>query len=107
MDSLVEKLKVRQPVEFESRTKSLDDIKKRLLETKFVFVTFPKTNGQTEIGISVDTDAINVKDADFNQGNGTISITGTCELNYQKIRCVADIDLASKKGMGHIELENK
>lgn len=103
MDSLVERLTTRQPVEFESRTNTFEELKERLLDMKFVFITFPGTKGGTEIGINVDTDSSNIKDADFSNGSGHISVVGTCELNFQKVRCVAEIDLSTKKGMGFLE----
>ncbi len=103
MDSLVENLATRQPVEFESRTRTLEELKERLLDMKFAFVAFPETKGGTEIGINIDIDLSDVKDADFNNGSGHISLIGTCELNYQKVRCIAEIDLSTKKGMGFLE----
>ncbi|MGE0207389.1 MAG: MbtH domain protein [Candidatus Babeliales bacterium] len=104
MDHLVERLLVKQPIEFESRTSALEELKERLLDMKFVFITFPKTKGGTELGIDVDIDLTDVKNVDFTRGTGTIYVVGTCELNYQKVRCIAEIDLSTKKGIGHLEL---
>lgn len=104
MDHLVKKLLIKQPVEFESRTDALEELKERLLDMKFVFITFPETKGGTELGINVDMDLTDVKNADFTRGTGTIHVVGTCELNYQKVRCIAEIDLSTKKGMGYLEL---
>ncbi|OJW54548.1 MAG: hypothetical protein BGO67_10165 [Alphaproteobacteria bacterium 41-28] len=104
MDHLVERLSVNQPVEFESRTNTLEELKERLLDMKFVFITFPETKGGTELGINVDTDSTDLKKADFTKGTGNIYVVGTCELNYHKVRCIAEIDLSTKKGMGCLEL---
>tara|TARA_B100000614_G_C14477757_1_gene465349 strand:+ start:251 stop:571 length:321 start_codon:yes stop_codon:yes gene_type:complete len=104
MDHLVERLLTSQPIEFESRTSSLEELKERLLDIKFVFVTFPETKGGTEIGIDVDTGLTDIKSADFIKGTGNIRVVGTCELNYQKVRCIAEIDLSTKKGTGCLEL---
>jgi hypothetical protein len=104
MDHLVEKLLVKQPIEFESRTSALEELKERLLDMKFVFITFPKTIGGTELGIDVDISLTDVKNADFTKGIGNIYVVGTCELNYQKVRCIAEIDLSTKKGVGYLEL---
>lgn len=104
MDSLVERLLSNQPIEFESRTDTLEELKERLTEIKFVFITFPKTKGGTELGIDVDLDLTDIKNANFDKGAGNIRVIGTCELNYQKVRCIAEVDLSTKKGTGHLEL---
>lgn len=104
MDPLVKQLLAKQPIEFESRTSDLKELKERLLNMKFVFVTFPETKGGTELGVDVDSDLTNINDADFIHGTGHIHVVGTCELNYQKARCIAEIDLSTKKGIGYLEL---
>jgi len=103
MDYLVEKLLNKQHIDFESRTESMQEIKERLTEMKFVFVTFTETNGGTELGINVDLALTNIRNADFEQGTGVISVVGTCKLNYQRIRCIAEVDLSTKKGTGYLE----
>lgn len=104
MDHLIERLLVNQPIEFESRTSTLEELKERLLDMKFVFITFPETKGSTELGINVDIDLTDIKNADFTKGTGNIYVVGTCELNYQKVHCIAEIDLFTKKGLGRLEL---
>ena len=39
MDDLVERLLNKQPIDFESRTDTMEEVKERLIEMKFVFVT--------------------------------------------------------------------
>lgn len=103
MDDLVERLSKKQPIDFESRTETLDEIKERLTEMKFVFITFTETKGGTELGINVDPSLTKIENADFNKGEGVISVVGTCTLNYQKVRCIAEVDLSTKKGTGYLE----
>jgi hypothetical protein len=103
MDDLVERLLNKQPIDFESRTDSMKEVKERLIDMKFVFVTFTETNGGTELGIDVDLNLTDIANADFDQGTGTISVVGTCKLNYQKVRCIAEVDLSTKKGTGYLE----
>jgi hypothetical protein len=103
MDDLVEQLLNKQPIDFESRTESMEEVKERLIEMKFVFVTFTETNGGTELGIDVDLNLTDIANADFDQGAGTIRVVGTCKLNYQKVRCIAEVDLSTKKGTGYLE----
>jgi len=103
MDDLVERLSKKQHIDFESRTDTLDEIKERLTEMKFVFITFTETKGGTELGINVDSDLTKIENADFDKGAGVISVVGTCTLNYQKVRCIAEVDLSTKKGTGYLE----
>jgi hypothetical protein len=81
----------------------MEEIKERLTEMKFVFVTFTQTNGGTELGINVDSNLTKIENADFDKGAGTIHVVGTCTLNYQKVRCIAEVDLSTKKGTGYLE----
>ena len=104
MDDLVKRLLIKQPIDFESRTDTLEELKERLMEMKFVFITFTETNGGTELGVDVDLGLTDIKNADFDKGAGSISVVGVCELNYQKVRCIAEVDLSTKKGLGCLEL---
>lgn len=104
MDSLVKRLSEgKHPVELESRTKEFSEIKERL-NNGFVFVTFTGTMGGTELGINIEPKLSNFKMADFETQKGTLLIVGTCELNYQKVRCFAEVDLSMKKGNGYLEI---
>lgn len=103
MDNLVERLLNKQPIDFESRTDTMEEIKERLTEMKFVFITFTETKGGTELGIDIDLDLTDIENADFDKGAGIISVVGTCKLNYQKVRCIAEVDLSTKKGMGYLK----
>ncbi|WP_375333156.1 MULTISPECIES: hypothetical protein [unclassified Candidatus Tisiphia] len=103
MDDLVERLLNKQPIDFESRTDSMEELKERLIEMKFVFVTFTETSGGTELGIDVDLDLTDIENADFDKGAGIIRVIGTCKLNYQKVRCIAEVDLSTKKGTGYLD----
>lgn len=42
--------------------------------------------------------------ADFEAGTGSVHLVGGLTLNYDKVQLVADIDLASLKGTGHLVL---
>lgn len=92
-------------VEFETRVEDLQEVEKRL-KNGFVYIKFPKTKGGTELGIAVDHSATNVSSADFKKAKGSIHIEGTCTLDYTKVRCIADIDIASREGQGCLQLAN-
>lgn len=100
MNELVERLSIKEShVIFEKRTKSLEEVKRRI-EDGFVFVTFTETKGQTELGIDLESELSDLSKANFEDGTGEIKISGTCELNYEKVRCKATIDLSTKEGSG-------
>lgn len=107
MDDLVRRLLKKQPIDFEPRSGSMEEIQERLIEMKFVFITFTQTNGGTELGINVDLDLTKIDNANFNKAIGAIHVVGTCKLNYQEVRCIADVDLSTKKGFGYLEILDK
>lgn len=90
-------------VVFEDRVKDLKRVKERI-EDGFVFVKFTKTRGGTELGIDLLKDESDFSCADFVGCTGKLHIVGICELNYNKIKCVADVDLKTRKGVGHLEV---
>ena len=70
----------------------------------FVFVKFTKTRGGTELGIDLVKDESGFSGADFVKGTGKLHVVGTCELNYNKVKCIADVDLNTRAGVGHLEV---
>ncbi len=62
------------------------------------------TMGETELGINVDDGLTKLGDADFIEGKGKVHIVGTCNINYHKVRCIAEVDLKTKKGTAYLEL---
>jgi hypothetical protein len=81
---------------------SLNEFRQRIEETGYVFIKFTSTKGGTDLGVRVDKSAVDTSKADFDQGTGTAHVEGTLTLDYVKVRCVADIDLAQLKGTGHL-----
>ena len=85
------------------RDESYEEIKERI-EDGYIHIKFTKTRGGTELGINVDLNSTNVKDLDFTKGEGLLHIEGTTNLNYNAVRLIADIDLASGKGEGYLKV---
>lgn len=103
MDTLVKKLSTgRHPILFEPRTNELSEIQERLADG-FVFVKFTETTGGTELRINLNTQLSRLNQADFLLGKGMLHLVGDCELNFEKICCVADIDLATRQGNGYLQ----
>lgn len=90
------------PVKVGGPQPTLSEFKKRIAELKYVFIKFTDTHGGTDLGVRVDTNGTELSKADFEQGTGIAHIEGTLTLNYVKVCCVADIDLATLNGNGHL-----
>lgn len=104
MDELVERLaNGDHPVIVNRGDQDVEDLKQRI-DNGFVLIKFTNTRGGTELGVSLDKDATELSGADFNAGTGMMHLVGNLILNYVRVRCVADIDLASKEGKGHLEI---
>ncbi len=103
MDELVQRLSEGDhPVTLGGPQPSLEEFKQRVEETGYVFIKFTGTRGGTDLGVSVDKAASDLSSADFAQATGTAHVEGTLTLNGVKVRCVADIDLATSNGTGHL-----
>jgi hypothetical protein len=85
------------------RDEPYEEIKQRI-EDGYIHIKFTQTKGGTELGINVDLNNTNVKELDFEQKKGLLHIEGTTNLNYNEVRCIADIDLATKKGKGNLQV---
>jgi hypothetical protein len=103
MNELVQRLSEGDhPITVGGPQPSLEELNKRITSMHYVFIKFTDTRGGTDLGVRVDTGATDLSHADFEQGTGIAHIEGTLTLNYVKIRCIADIDLATLKGTGHL-----
>ncbi len=80
----------------------LKNFRKRIEDMGYVFIKFTETRGGTDLGIKVDKNATRKDQASFEQATGVVHVEGTLTLNYVKVRCVADIDLATLRGTGRL-----
>jgi hypothetical protein len=103
MDELVQRLSQGEySVTVGGPKPSLEELKKRVEEMGYVFIEFTGTRGGTDLGVRVDKDATDLRNANFERGSGVLHVEGTLILNYVKVRCVADIDLRTLDGTGHL-----
>ncbi len=103
MNELVKRLSEgSHPVTDGSPQRSSAELKKRIEEFGYVFIKFTETQGGTNLGVRVDRAATDLSEADFERSTGIAHIEGSLTLNYVKVRCVADIDLATLNGTGHL-----
>ena len=75
---------------------------KDAIDRNYVHIKFTDTKGGTELGVRLDRDMCDFSNADFERGTGTVHLEGTLTLDYVPARCVADIDLTSLEGLGHL-----
>ena len=103
MNELVQRLSEGEhPIKVGGPQPSLVELQKRVIDLKYVFIKFTGTLGGTDLGVRVDSASTDLSQANFEQGSGSIHIEGTLTLNYVKVRCIADIDLSTLKGTGHL-----
>jgi hypothetical protein len=82
---------------------SIKDLHYRINDVGWVHVKFTDTKGGTELGIPLDRDACDLSAADFDEGRGSVHLEGLLTLNWDRVRVVADIDLQTLSGTGHLE----
>jgi uncharacterized protein YbdZ (MbtH family) len=58
--------------------------------------------GGTEIGVRLAEKACDFSTADYENQSGTVHIEGELTLDYVRVRCIADINLATLSGEGHL-----
>lgn len=102
MNELVERLsKGDHPVRLGRPDDALDDLKRRI-DQGYIHIKFTATQGGTELGTALDKAACDLSGGDFEAGSGMIHLEGGLILNYVRVTCVADIDLATREGKGHL-----
>jgi len=103
VNAFVQRLAERNhPVTVGGPKPSLEDFKRRIEEIGYVFIKFTDTHGGTDLGMRVDKTSMDLSKANFVQGTGSVHLEGNLTLNYVKVRCVADIDLATLNGTGKL-----
>lgn len=104
MSQLVAKLtEGDHPVEVKIRPQKTVEAFKECIDRGYVHIKFPNTQGGTELGVRLDQAASDISAADFAQKSGGVHLVGGLTLDYVKVRCVADINLETLTGKGHLE----
>lgn len=76
---------------------------KESIDRGYVHIKFTDTKGGTELGVRLDGNATDLTNGDFESRKGRVFLAGDLTLNYVKVRCIADIDLNTLAGQGHLE----
>jgi len=72
------------------------------IRRNYVLMRFTDTTGGTELGVTLDPEATDLGTADFEAGTGAVHLEGTLELDFVPVRCIADIDVGTLRGQGHL-----
>lgn len=91
------------PVEITLRPEKTVGLLREAIDRGYVLVKFTNTRGGTELGVRLDGDNTDLSQADFDKQRGKVHLVGGLTLNYAKVRCIADIDLQTLTGQGHLE----
>lgn len=101
MNELVEKLSNgKQPVTANRPDASAQALLERI-DLGYVHILFRETG--TELGIKLDKKNCDFSACNFESGTGKAHFEGGITLNYDKVKCVADIDLQTMEGEGWLE----
>jgi len=77
---------------------------KDMIDRDYVLVKFTDTKGGTELGFPLDKERSKLDGADWEKPGGSVTVAGPLNLNYHDVVCVAEIDLATLKGKGRLEV---
>ena len=91
------------PVEVSLRPEKTVQALQECIDRGYVHIKFTHTKGGTELGVRLDQEATDLSQADFDNPRGSVHLVGGLTLDYVKVRCIADIDLKTLEGKGHLE----
>jgi len=102
MDKLVQRLSEGDhPIVAGGPMPSVEQLQQSI-DRGYVHIKFTATQGGTDLGMVLDAEASDTSEADFAEGTGSVHLEGTLTLNYVRVRCIADLDLATLQGTGHL-----
>ncbi|WP_425554193.1 MbtH family protein [Kribbella yunnanensis] len=106
--SLVERLSEgRHPVEVSLRPENSAAAVKRCIDRGYIHVRFPETKGGTELGLRLNPELSDWRAGNFEAAQGSVRLVGDLTLDLVKVRCVAEIDLVTLQGQGHLQPINE
>ncbi len=105
MSELVEKLsKGEHRVIFRPTGDNPAEELRAAIDRDYVHIKFTETRGGTELGFKLDPEHTDLSGGDLEAGTGTVRLAGHLMLDYVKVRCVAELDLESMEGRGHLDI---
>ena len=95
MNELVERLSTIQSVKAEGQDATLKDLRERV-KSGYIEIIFTKTG--TGLGMDLYEPECSIDKDMIKKGKGSITTTGYFTLNYDKVKCTANIDLETLEG---------
>lgn len=89
------------PVEVGLRPERTVQLFKEAIDRDYIHIKFTNTKGGTELGFRLDRDNSDLN-GNFENATGSVHVEGSLTLDYVRVRCVADIDLKTLQGTGHL-----
>jgi hypothetical protein len=77
---------------------------RQAIERGRVHVKFTGTRGGTEVGVRLEPERTDLSRADVATGSGTVHLEGRLSLDGVAVRCIADVDVATREGTGRLEI---
>jgi len=103
MSDLVERLSIgNHSIEVSLRPERTLQAFRDAIDRGYVHILFTGTRGGTELSVHVDRSRSSLT-GDFERGVGQVTIVGDLSLDFVKVRCTADVDLATLSGYGRLE----
>ena len=99
---LVDRLATPSPITVSVRPAATATGLQQCIDRGYVHIRFTETRGGTELGMAVDRDQSDLSNGDFSVGKGTIKIVGNLTLDFIPAVCIAEVDLSTLTGMGHL-----
>jgi hypothetical protein len=104
MSELVDRLcSGEHEVEVSLRPERTGQLLQDSIDRGYVHIKFTGTRGGTELGLQLDRNLTRLQDADVVNQKGLAHIVGNLTLDYVKARVIADINLTTFSGTGHLE----
>jgi hypothetical protein len=104
MDDLVARLcKGKHPIKVGLLSDVTAEAFQKRIQDGYVHIEFTNTQGGTILGVELDKEASDLSKADFEGQSGSLHLVGSLVLNYEKVRCVADIELGTLTGEGCLQ----
>ncbi len=105
MNDLVKRLSEgSHAIEVSLRPERTTKLFKEQLDRGHVLIKFTQTRGGTELGVPLDKSRSDLTQANFDSETGKVRVCGELTLDYVPVRVVADIELPSMQGQGHLEV---
>lgn len=105
MNDLVKRLSEgSHPVEISLRPERTVKLFREMLDRGHVLVKFTQTRGGTELGVPLDKSRSDLTKANFDTETGSVRVCGELTLDYVPVRVIADVELPTLQGQGHLEI---